>query len=143
MDVDNSRLHDPNFAYGHGGTVSHEEAGVGRSPIVSRRSVSAKRGAGSIGERLTGGQRGEDSLLPPLFEVHFEMNPRDPDYDSKVYLALDQASKGRRAGGSVQGWYSSCRDGRLSFTPACWTVHYILRIPVTRFVVPHSDPQRC
>lgn len=103
MDVDNIRLHDPNFAYRHGGAVSHEEAGVGRSPIVSRRGVSAEGGVGSIGQRLRGGQIGEDSLLPPLFEVHFEMNPRDPDYDSKVYLALDQASKERRAGGSMQG----------------------------------------
>ena len=120
MDVDNTRLHGPNTAYRHGGTTSHEETGVSRSPIVSRRGVSARGGAGPIGQRLRGGQRGEDPLLPPLFEVHFEMNPRDPDYDSKVYLAIDQASEGRRAGGSMQGSHgTSCRNGRLSFTAVC------------------------
>lgn len=30
------------------------------------------------------------SSMPPLFEMHFEMNPRDPEYDAKVYLAIDQ-----------------------------------------------------
>ena len=104
MDVDNTRVHGPNLAYRRGGTVSHDEVGVGRSPIVSRRGVSARRGEGTIGQRLRGGQRREDSLLPPLFEVHFEMNPRDPDYDSKIYLAIDQASEGQRAGDSKQRW---------------------------------------
>ncbi|CAM9607269.1 unnamed protein product, partial [Ectocarpus sp. 13 AM-2016] len=27
---------------------------------------------------------------PPLFEMRFEMNPRDVEYDAKVYLAVDQ-----------------------------------------------------
>lgn len=25
-----------------------------------------------------------------LFEMHFEMNPRDPEYGAKVFLAIDQ-----------------------------------------------------
>lgn len=129
MDVDSTRLHGPNFVYRHGGMISHEEAGVGSSPIVSRRSVSARGEAGAIGQRLREGQRGEDPLLPPLFEVHFEMNPTDPDYDSKIYLAIDQASEGQRAGGSMQGWHGRCRNGRLSFTVVCWTVNYTRYIP--------------
>lgn len=102
MDVDNTRLHDSNLADDrHDGTVAHNERGVNRSPIVTRRGVSARRGAGTIGQHLRGKKNGEEPLLPPLLEVHFEMNPRDPDYDFKIYLAFDQASEGRRAGGKV------------------------------------------
>lgn len=37
------------------------------------------------------------SWRPPLFEMHFEMNPRDPEYDAKIYLAVDQVNQGSTA----------------------------------------------
>lgn len=41
-----------------------------------------------------GGRRGKltsSAAAEHLIEIHFEMNPRDPEYDAKVHLAIDQA----------------------------------------------------
>ncbi|CAM9510658.1 unnamed protein product [Pylaiella littoralis] len=89
--------------------LSHHDASsgaekVGRSsPIIVRRDL---RGI-TEGGRGGGGGRGRAAstessspaslsssssppLRPPLFEMHLEMNPRNPEYDAKVYLAVDQ-----------------------------------------------------
>lgn len=52
-------------------------------PIIARRIRPA-----------TGGGRGVDSLSRlPLFDMHFEVNPKDPEYDSRVDLDVDQVKK--------------------------------------------------
>ncbi|CAN0286077.1 unnamed protein product, partial [Ectocarpus sp. 12 AP-2014] len=71
------------------------------SPIVTRRALPGGSGGG-VG---VGGGGGTSSLSssssslaslqqqqrrPPLFEMRFEMNPRDAEYDAKVYLSVDQ-----------------------------------------------------
>lgn len=64
----------------------------GRAPIVTRRGLAVAGGAGVVGggdDRWKAGTA-RLSCPPPLFEMHFEMNPRDPEYDAKIYLAVDQ-----------------------------------------------------
>lgn len=52
-------------------------------PIVARRVRPA-----------AGDGRGAESLSRlPLFDMHFEVNPKDPEYDSRVYLDVDQVKE--------------------------------------------------
>lgn len=53
---------------------------------------------GANGDLSAGGDGGGDDggygdANSRLFEMHLEMNPRDPEYDAKVYLAVDQVGK--------------------------------------------------
>lgn len=80
-----------------GTSYSLGDGAIVRSPIVTRRAISTwtgggqeRRKAGIDSMRLAEDEMGYTPVRPPLFEVHFEMNPRDPEYDAKIYLAIDQ-----------------------------------------------------
>lgn len=67
---------------------------VGRSRVLTRRvpSPSLSRGADGAAEGPLARRWYSLSATgpSPLFEMRVERNPRDPDYDIKVHLAVDQ-----------------------------------------------------
>lgn len=94
------------------------------SPIVTRRSaLPGRAGAGGAGKGWAGSSDLSTSR-PPLFEMHLEMNPRDPQYDAKVYLAVDQVSWGR-LNGCCGRWREERPAGALQPTPGLPLSPYI------------------